>query len=206
MKNIKFAGIIAFFCLCAYFGHLKAAQNDYWTGGYLNSYDIWRINSSGALIPGITATYDIGSSSFKPSTIYTGTLSATTVSATTLSGAVSGTTGSFSSTVSAGTTTIAGALYIGGADGVIDSTVTQAGALTAASVTSVGAATVGTNLTVTAGFLQVYSRSEAQLVLITPTAVGQVYYCSDCAVSKGLVVSTGTNAGNFAAADGSAFN
>ena len=54
------------------------------------------------------------------------------------------------------------------------------------------------------GPLGLYSRSMAELLGITPTAKGQLYYCSTCSPEK-VVVSTGTAAGNFAAADGGPF-
>ena len=52
--------------------------------------------------------------------------------------------------------------------------------------------------TVTASsYVQFASKSKAQLLAITPTAVGQNYYCNNCSPLKN-VVSTGTSAGNFA--------
>lgn len=57
---------------------------------------------------------------------------------------------------------------------------------------------------ITGGALQVYSRSMAQLLSVTPSAVGRVYFCSDCTPAK-LVVSTGTSAGNFADPAGGTF-
>lgn len=55
-----------------------------------------------------------------------------------------------------------------------------------------------------AGFLRLASKTEAELLAITPAAVGHVYFCSDCAPAK-VVVSTGTGAGNFADAIGGEF-
>jgi len=60
-----------------------------------------------------------------------------------------------------------------------------------------GAVTIG-------GYTQLYSRSMAQLLAITPTVVGQQYFCNDCSPTK-IVVSTGTSQGNFADAVGGAF-
>ena len=54
------------------------------------------------------------------------------------------------------------------------------------------------------GYFQFASKTAAQLVATVPTAAGQAYFCSDCSPAK-IVVSTGTAAGNFAAADGGAF-
>jgi len=55
-------------------------------------------------------------------------------------------------------------------------------------------------VTASAGPFTLYSRTKAQLEGTSPTAVGQMYYCSDCSTSKGVVVSTGTSMGPFAAA------
>ena len=111
------------------------------------------------------------------------------------SGAISATNADFSGTLDAD------GQFTWGAAGT-KSTGTVAGNLTIP-----GALSAATGVTVSAGPLTVYSRTEAQLLALTPTAVGQVYYCSDCSVSKGLVVSTGTTeGGQFAAADGSKFD
>ncbi|TBR19280.1 hypothetical protein EPO15_14425 [bacterium] len=55
-----------------------------------------------------------------------------------------------------------------------------------------------------AGATRLFSRSIVQLLAITPTAVGEIYYCNDCAPLK-VVVSTATGLGNFAAIDGGNF-
>jgi len=47
------------------------------------------------------------------------------------------------------------------------------------------------NLSVARGYIQLYSRTIAELKLITPTAVGQVYYCSDSTPAS-LYISSGT--------------
>ena len=67
---------------------------------------------------------------------------------------------------------------------------------------STGASSLG-GLTLTGG-IGFYSRTIAQLLAITPSAVGQAYYCSDCSPKK-AVISTGTSVGNFAAIDGGNF-
>lgn len=51
--------------------------------------------------------------------------------------------------------------------------------------------------TVTAtGYVQLAQKTLTQLKALTPTAVGQKYYCSDC-VTDGEVISTGTTTGAF---------
>ena len=60
-------------------------------------------------------------------------------------------------------------------------------------VTGTGAMTATT--IVASGYIQPYSKTIAQLHLITPTAKGQVYVCSDCATS--ICVSSGTGTGAF---------
>lgn len=49
-----------------------------------------------------------------------------------------------------------------------------------------------------------WSRTFAQLNGISPARVGLMYFCSNCTPAK-IVVSTGTSAANFAAADGGAY-
>ncbi|MDE2490834.1 MAG: hypothetical protein KGM24_08295 [Elusimicrobia bacterium] len=64
---------------------------------------------------------------------------------------------------------------------------------------------VGTTGSVTlADFLQLKSDTLATLQALAPSAVGQVYYCSNCVPPK-VVVATGTAAGNFADAVGGTF-
>jgi hypothetical protein len=60
-----------------------------------------------------------------------------------------------------------------------------------------------TNLT-NLGWLKLYPRTMAQLLLVSPGAVGEVYFCSNCTPAK-MVVSTGTAAGNFSDAVGGTF-
>lgn len=55
-----------------------------------------------------------------------------------------------------------------------------------------------------AGGWRLYSRTKAQLLAIATAEEGTQFYCNDCSPKK-VVVSTGTSAGNFAAADGGAF-
>lgn len=54
----------------------------------------------------------------------------------------------------------------------------------------------GGSVTANAGFIQLFSRTLAQLGAITPSVVGQMYYCSDC-TTDGAVISTGTAQGAF---------
>lgn len=46
------------------------------------------------------------------------------------------------------------------------------------------------------GYLQYYSRTAAQIAAITPSVVGQAYYCSNC-TAQTICISTGTSAGQF---------
>jgi hypothetical protein len=59
------------------------------------------------------------------------------------------------------------------------------------------------------GGLAPYSRTLAQLQLLAPVSVGEVFFCSNCAGAVGntghLVVSTGTSAGNWADTAGGVF-
>ena len=54
------------------------------------------------------------------------------------------------------------------------------------------------------GMLGLYPRTIAELNAITPTAVGQLYFCSDCTASK-VVVSTGTLQAEFGGVSGGNF-
>lgn len=69
--------------------------------------------------------------------------------------------------------------------------------VSAATAAISGSASVG-SLVVSAGPATIYSRTKAQIIAITPTAVGQMYLCSNCAIAGSLAISTGTGAGNFA--------
>ncbi|MCX5790908.1 MAG: hypothetical protein NTY45_01640, partial [Elusimicrobia bacterium] len=80
---------------------------------------------------------------------------------------------------------------------------------------TLGAAASGTNADITTltaltsltgvpGAIGLYSRTKDELISTTPLAVGWLYFCSDCSPAK-VVVSTGTSAGNFAAAGGGTF-
>ena len=60
-----------------------------------------------------------------------------------------------------------------------------------------------TSLT-SAGVLRLYSRTKLQLNAITPAAVGEIYYCSNCSPVN-VMVSTGTAQANFGAITGGAF-
>lgn len=89
-----------------------------------------------------------------------------------------------------------------GADGT-KSTVTVLGAATfAASVTApaiTGSTSVsGLKVTVSGGPLTLYSRTEAQILLIDPVVAGELYFCSDCTTTT-VCVSTGTAVADMAA-------
>ncbi len=101
--------------------------------------------------------------------------------------------------VNGATLTISGAASVGslsstGAIGGSSASITYGVASATAAIS--GAASVG-SLSVTAGSSSLYARTIAQLLAITPTAVGQMYRCSDCSVAGSIAVSTGTSAGQF---------
>lgn len=48
--------------------------------------------------------------------------------------------------------------------------------------------------------IDTWSRTKAQFSAMTPSRVGQIYYCSDCAV-KNICISTGTGISAFMRAD-----
>lgn len=52
--------------------------------------------------------------------------------------------------------------------------------------------------------MRLFSRLTTELTLIAPT-IGDMYYCSNCAITSRVVIATGTSAGNFAAIDGGNF-
>ena len=52
------------------------------------------------------------------------------------------------------------------------------------------------SITADSGYMQLASKTVSQLGAITPSAVGQHYYCSDCATVP-VCISTGTNKGAF---------
>ncbi|MBI4351407.1 MAG: hypothetical protein HY550_08210 [Elusimicrobia bacterium] len=54
------------------------------------------------------------------------------------------------------------------------------------------------------GALRLASKTKAEILLLDPVDVGEMYYCSDC-TPKTMVVSTGTAVGNFANGAGGAF-
>jgi len=69
---------------------------------------------------------------------------------------------------------------------------------------------IGTTNPVTAldvvGGIGTYSRTATELGAITPTAVGQIYYCSDCVSAAGkMVISTGASQANFSSWTGGNF-
>lgn len=127
---------------------------------------------------------------------------------------------SLSTLGASGASTLVGAVYMGAAgskstaaaNGVITAgaslvatTSVSAGTSVAAGTTVSAGTTVtgGTGLISTAGPITLYSRTMAQLLGMTPTANGQMYYCSDC--TRKVVVSTGTTQGNFSGAEGGKF-
>lgn len=59
-----------------------------------------------------------------------------------------------------------------------------------------GSGVTATNVILTTGYLQYTSKTLAQLQALTPTAVGQAYYCSNCSVDA-VCVSSGTGVGAF---------
>lgn len=137
----------------------------------------------------ITVTYGVGAA--------TGVFSGAVTGAS--FGATGALTGATLATTGAGD--INGAVTMG-ADGTV-STITAAGA--AAFHTSVTAPAVtgstsvsGAKVSVTAGPLALYSRSEAQILAIDPVAAGELYFCSDCTTTA-VCVSTGTAVLDFAA-------
>lgn len=66
-----------------------------------------------------------------------------------------------------------------------------------------GSASEKVRVTANGGW-RLYSRTIAQLLAITPGAVGETFFCNNCSPTK-VVVSTGTGPGNFAASDGGSF-
>lgn len=87
-------------------------------------------------------------------------------------------------------------VYFGDANFISSFTATTGAQTWTGSITSDSSVTARTNVTATAGYVQVYSRSLAQLNAVTPTAVGQMYYCNNC-VDSPVCVSSGTGAGAF---------
>jgi hypothetical protein len=83
-------------------------------------------------------------------------------------------------------------------------------AATATAVAATGVTAGSLPTTVIAQTLQaatptrLFSRLTTELTLIVP-ALGDMYYCSNCALTSRVVVATGTSAGNFAAIDGGNF-
>lgn len=54
----------------------------------------------------------------------------------------------------------------------------------------------GISITATSGNIGFYPRTLTQINAITPTAVGQAYYCSDC-TNSAVCISSGTGLGAF---------
>lgn len=75
--------------------------------------------------------------------------------------------------------------------------------LTSEVVVSTLGVTASTNTAITTGYLQLYSRTKAQIAVITPVpttvggvVTGQEYYCSDCTTTS-VCISTGSAKGAF---------
>jgi len=120
------------------------------------------------------------------------------------------------------TPTITGTNFSGIPNGALTNsavTVSAGSGLSGGGSVSLGASTslslnVGNSNTWTAAQLHsaaigLFAQTKAQLSAVVPTAVGQVYFCSNCTGAVGatgkIVVSTGTSAGNFADAAGGLF-
>jgi len=141
---------------------LFAASDDHWTGGLKSDYDIWRIDSSGNLIPGIDDTYDIGDSSHEIQDINVdGTA---TIDTLTVDGAATvGTTLDVTGTTTVGTLTTTG-------------TATIATLAVTNTATITGAATVGTTLGVTGN--TTLSGTSNSIATTTMTGVITIYSLS----------------------------
>lgn len=114
-----------------------------------------------------------------------------------VTGALTGTSGSFSTTLGVtGNVTLGAAGY--------KSTMTasngnwaMSGDLAVAGALSGPTSITGTKLVASGvGSVGLYSRTKAQILALTPAAAGQAYYCSDCTAVT-VCVSTGTGAGAF---------
>jgi hypothetical protein len=81
-------------------------------------------------------------------------------------------------------------LYIESVPGTQVASISNAGALVVTSIVNSGAISA-TNVTAT-GFVQLATKTQAQVLASTPSATGQMYFCSDCTVTA-VCVSTATN-------------
>lgn len=93
------------------------------------------------------------------------------------------------------------ALVIGTNPAAPTASLTSAGALTVTSLTNTGAVggsaiTATTSVTsplfVATGPVRLYSRTQAQIEAIDPVAAGEVYFCSDCTLTKVCVSTSAT--------------
>ena len=84
LKNVLI--FIATFGLIGVFGYLSAEQGDYTTMGYNTpgGYSWWRVASTGALVPGVASTLNIGSALLPVNAIYSGSLVGSTLTSSTL--------------------------------------------------------------------------------------------------------------------------
>lgn len=62
-----------------------------------------------------------------------------------------------------------------------------------------GTADISGKLTMSGAALGIFSRTKAQIQALTPVAVGELYFCSDCLNQAFVLVSTGTGLSDFAA-------
>ena len=179
--------------------YIKAASGDLGTIGYdsANNRDVWRVNSSGDLVPGADNTYSIGTTALSVSDLVldddltvgddltvTDDLAVSGDLNVTLTGDISGqvtlgAAGTKSTHTSTGNLDIGGALDVTGAT-ILDSSLS-----------------VNSTLTMQGGAMRPYQRTAAQICALTPAQAGEVYSCSNCTNTYTLCVSTGTGACQF---------
>jgi len=89
----KILAVVAFIACMGLLGYVVAEQGDFSTLGFdtPNGYSFWRVDSSGYLKPGVASTLDIGTSALPVRNIYVGAVVGT--------GALTATSGTFSTTV-----------------------------------------------------------------------------------------------------------
>jgi len=129
-----------------------------------------------------------------------------------VTGALTGTSGAFSTTLSAaGNVTLGAANYkstmtASNGNWAITGNVATLGNVTAVDVTGSGAVqgatvtgttSVTTPLFIASGPSRLYSRTAAQIVALDPGAVGEVVYCNDC-TTVAVCISTGTAVADWA--------
>jgi hypothetical protein len=162
---------------------------------------------SGANLTGIPAAGITGTAATLAANTFTGLQTAPNE---TLTYGISAATGVFSGAVSiAGIVTLTGNEYKGAANYVSTFTASSGaqnwtgdlntlGSLSVSGTISGPTSITGTKLIASgAGSVGLYSRSAAQIVALTPAAVGQVYYCNDCGTVP-MCISTNTAQGGFA--------